>query len=57
MALRMSNYQCLVSAKELPAEDLRLLFDQLLVRLGLEIVREQTPDYTAYELQERKSKP
>lgn len=52
--LKLSNYQRTVSAKELQADDLRLLLDQLLRRLNLQIVREQTPDYTAYELQERK---
>lgn len=47
----MKQWQDVVRAVDLPAEDFASVIDTLLERLGLRIVREQTPDYTSYELQ------
>lgn len=49
----MNDWQETVRAVDLPPEDLAGVLDALLERLGLQIVREQTPDYTSYELQEK----
>ena len=50
-AKTMTQWQDIVRAADLPAEDLAGVLDTLLERMGLKIVREQTPDYTSYELQ------
>ena len=48
----MNQWEDVVRAVDLPAEDLASILDTLMERLGLRIVREQTPDYTSYELQD-----
>lgn len=48
----MTQWEETVRAVDIPPEDLASLLDTLLERLGLRIVREQTPDYTSYELQD-----
>lgn len=47
----MNQWQDVVRAADLSTEDLASILDTLIERLGLRIVREQTPDYTSYELQ------
>ncbi len=49
----MNDWQDIIRAVDLPPEDLASVLDSLLERLGLQIVREQTPDYTSYELQDK----
>ena len=49
----MNAWQEPVRAADLPPQELASVLDLLLDRLGLQIVREQTPDYTSYELQEK----
>lgn len=47
----MNQWESVVRAADLSTEDLASILDKLIERLGLRIVREQTPDYTSYELQ------
>ena len=51
--MSMNAWQEPVRAADLPPQELASVLDLLLERLGLQIVREQTPDYTSYELQEK----
>ena len=46
----MRQWQDTVRAVDLPPEDLALVIDTLIARLGMQVIREQTPDYTSYEL-------
>lgn len=47
----VKQWQDIVHAVDLPVEDLAFIVDALVKRLGLHIVREQTPSYTSYELE------
>lgn len=47
----VKQWQDIGRAVDLSLEELASVFDTLINRLGLQIVREQTPDYTNYELQ------
>ena len=47
----MEQWQDIVRATELPSDEVRPVLDALLERMGLCIVREETPDYTTYTLQ------
>lgn len=47
----LSQWEDVVRAEQIPLEDHPAILDKLVEHLGLKIVREQTPDYTSYELQ------
>jgi hypothetical protein len=46
----MRHYRTVVRAEEVPLEETRKLFGDLLQALGFQIVREATPDYVSFEL-------
>ena len=46
----MENYKDVIPLAEVPDRDLRIIIELLLEKQGLVIIREQTPDYTSYEL-------
>lgn len=47
----LSHYQRVISDPEdIPVEQLRRLFLELLQRLDLQIIEEATPDYCSYEI-------
>jgi len=50
----LSPWQRLVEPdEEIPAADMTRLFHDLLGRLGLRLVVDETPDYTAYSIEEK----
>jgi hypothetical protein len=50
----MNQYRRVVEPSEdIPAEKMNLLFHDLLERLGLCVVVEETPDYTAYSIESK----
>lgn len=49
--MALDQYREIVPLKDIPDNHLRLVLEALLEHLGVEIVREQTPEYTNYEMQ------
>jgi hypothetical protein len=50
---KLDRYREVTPLSDVPDKDLRLVLVALLDHLGVEIVREATPDYTSYEVQRR----
>lgn len=50
MKLRLTAYQEVISLDDVPAEKMREIVQEILNYLHVEIVREQTPDYTRFML-------
>lgn len=50
----MNQYQQKIKIDEVPDYRLSEIVGMLLERLNLEIIREETPDYTSFELQSRR---
>ena len=50
LGLSMGNHKDVIPLAEVPDRDLRIIIELLLEKQGLVIIREQTPDYTSYEL-------
>lgn len=50
---KLSQYQDVVSIDSLSIDEVRTVFCLVLDHLNLDIIRERTPDYTAFELRPR----
>lgn len=46
----LGPYQDIVELEDIPDSDIKDILAQLIDLMGFEIIREQTPDYTSYEL-------
>lgn len=46
----LTAYQEFVRPEDVPQDELRLVLEALIEHLNVNIVREKTPDYTAYEV-------
>ena len=52
--LKLPKYQERIGLSDVPDEDLKLVLVALIDYLNVEIVREQTPDYTSYDIRKRR---